>query len=327
VSFLFMRMTFSNLADQFARNIGKNTWGELDGTTKADFNSNLGQRYQFIFSKLSNYQNAITQTSVTVATQQYYHNPMGFISPDSCYITIGSFKYPLIVIFSQHRWDLLNATPVQASAVPRYIFPRVNDFGIYPIPQAAYTITFAFYRRERNLSIEDYSEGTVTVTNDSTTIAGSGTTFTPAMVGRYFSINDPTSDGQGYWYKIATYNSAGSIDLESSFGGTTGSSLTYIIGESPELPEEAHVLLCDGATADYYSGARSDPTKATWWNNKFWTGDGNNSARDSNSKNMIGGLLGMKKSYDDRATVHFTQRKPKLDPLEFKAFSMTITNP
>lgn len=54
-----------------------------------------------------------------------------------------------------------------------------------------------------------YTTGTVTVTTSTGAVAGSGTTFTAAMVGLGFK-----ADGHSVWYRIKTYSSGTSIVIE-----------------------------------------------------------------------------------------------------------------
>ena len=118
--------------------------------------------------------------------------------------------------------------------------------------------------RDRNLTIDDFTTGTVTVTNNDETITHSGTGFTALMVGRWFRV---TQDG--YWYRIASYTSTSSMELETKFEGSSGSSLAYVIGESPELPEEAHILLSYGVTSDWYRGPKKDKKTADDWQKMY----------------------------------------------------------
>lgn len=69
-----------------------------------------------------------------------------------------------------------------------------------------------------------YNTGTVTVTQNFTTVTGVGTAWTAAMVGRQFRVglNAPI-------YTIAQFNSATSIDLDSVWGSDTAATQTYQI--------------------------------------------------------------------------------------------------
>src|SRR3990167_5452352 len=210
-------------------------------------------------------------------------------------VTVGSQKFPMDTVNSQARWNWLN-TLTYTGSIPEFIFPRRDDFGVWPIPSGVNTITFDYHYRDRNLTTEDYTGGTVAVTLNSITITGTDTTFTAAMVGRWFL---PTTARHGYEYRIASFDSTTQLTLESVYEGDTENGLSYRIGESPEIPEEAHILLSQGVTADWYAGPGQDIAKGTWWNNVFWTGDGNKNSRDIGETN--GGLLGLKKRYAQRA--------------------------
>jgi len=305
------------------RNIGKS--GSTDTDILNDFKYNLGQRYQLILSRLSSYINQEKQTATTVASQQYYGYPVGVVSLDNVSITIGSMTYTLSPIYDQITWNQFNALTFQPSAIPHFYFPRKDDFGIWPIPQAAYTINFYAFQRDRNLLVDDYTTGTATLTAGSAVLTGNSTTFTPAMVGRWFTVTDTATPGQGYWYRVSSYTSATELSLNMPWAGSNATTVAYRIGESPEIPEEAHILLPDGTAADFYSGMRNDVTKATWWNNKFFTGDGNNSNRKIGDNTIMGGLIGLVNKYearDDRRLILKNNRP--LSPY-FKVWATTLS--
>jgi len=322
--FVFMRLTYTDIKSAHFRNIGS-PGVFTDTTLLSDFQYNLGQRYQLIFGSLSSYINQDELTSSTVASQQYYYYPPGTVSVDSATITIGSVKYTLNPIYDQGMWNYWNALQIQPTAIPQFIYPRKNDFGIWPIPTAAYTITFQRFYRDRNLLVDDYTTGTIALTNSSTTVVGSGTTFTPAMVGRWLVVTDTSVPGQGYWYRIGGYTNATHITLETYWAADTTASVAYRIGETPEIPEEAHIVLPNGTAADYYSGLRSDSAKATLFNNAFWTGDMNNSARDFTSKNVAGGLIGLIRKYKDRERDNIIIRQPQQLSPSYKIFAESIS--
>ncbi len=261
-------------------------------------------------AKLADYVTQTAQTTSTVADQQYYHYPPGLVSIDAITIAVGTLAFPLTPIYGQATWDAINQYPI-TNDYPRFFFPRRDDFGVWPIPQDTHTLTFNSFVRDRNLSIDDYTTGTVAVTSGSTTLTGTGTTFTAAMVGRWFTINDPTVVGQGYWYRVRTFSSTTVLVLEEAWQGSTASGATYRIGESPEMPEEGHVLLIDGPTADFYAGLRNDSPTATWFNNKFWTGDGDNNFRVVGEEDKVsGGLIGLMNRYASRTKKRLILKRP-----------------
>ena len=69
-----------------------------------------------------------------------------------------------------------------------------------------------------------YSTGTVTVTQDSTTVTGAGTTFTSDMVDRVFKVG--TGDEQ---YRISAFVSTTELTLEKAYIGSTATAQAYNI--------------------------------------------------------------------------------------------------
>ena len=316
-------LTYSDLKSQFLRNI--NLVGSTDANILADFNANLGSRYQLIFAKLQNYKTQQQFTASTVANQQYYGLPPQTVNIDSVVITVGAVNYPMQIINSQYNWDQLNAILIQASARPQFIFPRKDDFGVWPIPQAVYTITFNQWSKDRNMLVDDYNTGTVQVVSGSTSVVGTNTVWTAGMVGRWLQITDTSVNGEGYFYRISAVGSPTTLTLSNSFFGDSNTGLIYRIGEVPEIPEEGHTILCDGVTADYYSGMRKDIASATWFNNKFYTGDGNNNSRNPMENTINGGLIGMSKTWQNRSRKTVIKRKPHLNPLSQKSWATSLS--
>jgi len=71
-----------------------------------------------------------------------------------------------------------------------------------------------------------YNTGTVTVTADSTTVTGAGTTFTAAMAGRQIRVG--ATGGSNYpTYTILKYISATEIELDRPWSGPTQAALAY----------------------------------------------------------------------------------------------------
>lgn len=73
-------------------------------------------------------------------------------------------------------------------------------------------------------TVAPYETGTVAVTNASTTVTGTGTTFTAAMVGRKFRVENQT----GY-YLIKAYVSATELTLEQAYTGDTDTEASYSV--------------------------------------------------------------------------------------------------
>ena len=69
-----------------------------------------------------------------------------------------------------------------------------------------------------------YDTGTVTATQDSTAIVGDGTTFTEAMIGRLFKVDDDDN-----YYEISAFTDTTHITLASSYTGSTTAGADYNI--------------------------------------------------------------------------------------------------
>ena len=261
--------------------------------TKTFLTAEINNVTRLIYNKLAFYVAQREQASVTVASQQYYSVPPDLASIESITVEIGSVKYPLQTVDSQESWNNLNELTYSGSIIPQFYFNRGSDFGIWPIPSTAdYPITLNYIYFPKDMTAEDYNTGTITATHDDATVTGSGTTFTSSMVGQWFKAPD------GMWYKILTYSSATSLELESAYQGTTTAGASYIIGDSPDLPIETHQWIPWAAAAAFYAGPRRDPAHAQTLMNMFWTGDFNNSDRRLSS--AAAGINSIIRNYQSR---------------------------
>lgn len=73
-------------------------------------------------------------------------------------------------------------------------------------------------------AVSNYTTGTISLTNGSATVTGSGTTFIAGDVGKVLRVV-----GENTFYRISSYSSATSVTLASNYTGTTGSGKTYVI--------------------------------------------------------------------------------------------------
>ncbi|HEC65536.1 MAG TPA: hypothetical protein ENI23_09590 [bacterium] len=253
--------------------------------TQTFLKKEINNGMRLIFNRLRMHEIQRVQTASTVADQQFYHKPPDFGTLQVATLTVGGIAYPLEIVDSYNQWNILNETTFTGASIPQFIFVRRDDFGIWPIPaNSSDTITLTYNLLQKDLINIDYTDGTVSTTQNDATVTGSGTTFTAGMVGRWFK-----ADSDGEWYRITSFTNSTSIELESVFEGTAVSGDTYIIGESPEIPTELHELLPHFAAAKFYAGPRRDATKAQEQLNYFYTSDFFNTSRRMN--NAAGGLL------------------------------------
>ena len=229
------------------------------------FKRHLNIGYKKVLAEFGVQQNERTQTTTTVASQQYYQVPYDLIAPKSITLTNGTTVYPITFVESQEQWDNINIASNVTSTVPQYAFYRprfgVNggDIGLWPVPStSAYTMTMVYVATDKNMTQAAYSTGTIVLSNASASVTGSGTTFTPQMVGRYFQVTDSTSNSDGQFYKVATVLTATTLTLEQTYAGASVNGVTYQIAEMFALPEEMQILPIYYALWQYYLVKQND---------------------------------------------------------------------
>ena len=199
-------------------------------------------------------------TTTTVAQQQFYNLPPQVKELINLTVTIGSVKWVPQVAPSRQYWDSLNVIQFYQD-FPSFFFVYNGQVGIFPTPASdGNTITMNYKIRIKDLSQADYTTGTVTATNDSATITGSGTTFIQNMENRWIRIAEPSGDGQ--WYQIQTYVSATEVTLYNKYTGPNVSGGTYTIGEMPIMPEDYQDAALYRALWVYYNSRVPNPAQA-----------------------------------------------------------------
>ena len=288
-----MRTTFTGLRTAF-ENYTQTTANDASSVT--DFRDReLNNAQTFILGYLKSFLQTTVRTTSSVADQQYYSYPVDAVLPllSAVYVD-GNQRYPLQVVEGPDEWNRLNAIQVEALSLPQFVYPRARDFGLYPTPQDSDdTIELEFNLFVKDMSNADYTTGTVTVTTNSATVTGSGTTFASWMAGAWFKAPD------GLWYRIESFDSTTQLTLETVFEGSTASGQTYTVGESPNLPPELIEIIPHYAAAKWFGGPKKDLKAARYHHRMFWTGDPDISAVNENKAQ--GGLLGARKRYASRS--------------------------
>lgn len=211
---------------------------------------------------------SVMTTSISTGGVQFYRMPPNYSKLKDVTITVGNLKWTLDEIRTREEWDKLNVFPYYAN-IPKnfFIYPggdKGGMIGIWPIPSSTGNIiTFNYKFRVPDLSIADYSTGTVGVSNGGTTITGSGTswavTTNTQLESRWIQIPQPTGDN--LWYQIASIDSTTSLTLYQPYQGTTVASGTYTIGQMSLLPEDFQDMLFLKALVYYFSSIVQDKAK------------------------------------------------------------------
>lgn len=238
--------------------------GDKSTTMLTNFKFLLNLGYKDILQTFTGEETEDVRTTSTQTGIRAIKLAPNYIRMHSVTATIGSQVHTLVEEESQERFNerlYLN----RSSSRPEVYFlrPRFGVGGtellLDPIPSnATTTITINYAANARDLSTDSYTTGTVTATNGSQTITGSGTTFTAAMVGRYFQITDTAQTGDGNWYRITGFTSPTVLTIENKYDGLTVSGKTFTISEIFSLPEDMHMLPLYYTMMHYYLGYRQD---------------------------------------------------------------------
>jgi hypothetical protein len=174
-------------------------------------------------------------TANLVLNQQYYQMSSSTLRISEIRVLNGTNYYTPDLVASEEEWNDLNAVTITGSIPSHYYIRGFNEIGLYPIPSASVTsgLLVSHEPQHVDLTQDDYTTGTVTVTNGSVTLTHSATGFTPQMAGRWLQITDGTD---GRWYRIASYTSSSVLSLENYYEGISGSGRTFRIGEIMKIP-------------------------------------------------------------------------------------------
>lgn len=212
--------------------------------------------------------NERTVTDTTVANQANYPVPYNMKQMINVTVLIGSVLYQPAEVATRKQYDALNVIPF-TNDYPQFYYIYNGEMLLWPAPSSGgNTITMHYKERLRDLSVADYTAGTVSVTTNTTTITGSGTSWTTNMADRWIQIPltaSNTTSGDNEWYQISSVASATSLTLKNPYRGGTVAGGTYIIGEVPILAEDYQDLPLYRACYVYYTAIKHDSEKAKYF--------------------------------------------------------------
>jgi hypothetical protein len=244
----------------------------LSNTTQVGFIKNdINQAERLFKNAARRYWTRQEKVTNMVAGQQYYQMPGDFVRVTEVRVNSNGLNFPVILVNSEHLWNKLNIIPAMTINLPTYAFVRgFNEVGLWPTPSAntANGLIVSYEPRLTDMSVDDVSTGTATVTNGSPTVTFSNPIILPSQVGRWFSVTDGTD---GNWYQIATYNSTTGLTLANNYQGlseTTASS-GFVIGSVSQLPEDYHMALPYYAAMNFFL-KRKDMATAGYYRTEFY---------------------------------------------------------
>jgi hypothetical protein len=179
----------------------------------------------------------------------------------------GGYNWPLVQVDSEALWNRFNVIPSNTVIVPQFFFVRGrNEIGLYPTPSVSTTagIVISYEPRMTDMTIDDVTTTTVTVSNGSQYVTSPSSAFSPNMAGMMFSVTDG-SDGN--WYPITAATTT-QLTLENFYQGITESLAPCIIGSVPDIPEEYHLGMVYYGAYQFYL-KRNELASATLYKGLF----------------------------------------------------------
>lgn len=198
---------------------------------------------------------SIITVDIGVGGVQTYRLPSDYSKLKTGTLTIGSLKWTPTEVFTRQDWDRLNVFPYYAD-IPNNFFIWNNKFNLWPVPSTTGNIiSFNYKRRIPDLSLADYTTGTVSIQNGSVSLTGSGTTFVPTTnIGsesRWIQIAQPKGDN--LWYQVQSVDTVTGITLYAPYQGVDVSGGAYVLGQMPILMEDFHDMILWKALVYYFT--------------------------------------------------------------------------
>lgn len=200
------------------------------------------------------------RTISTTDGTQFYDLPNDCDKMVEPIITVGGIVYRPIEVMSWDDWYFINsATNIEGDNVCYYFIDlSTKQIGFWPTPATtSNTITLTYKRKVRDLSIADYTTGTITTaTAASDAIVGSGTSWTTGQEGLSIRITRiaGANGGDGDWYEIEDVASGTAITLTRNYLGQSiaAGSAAYTIGDTMIIPERFQMGPIYWSVAEYW---------------------------------------------------------------------------
>lgn len=204
--------------------------------------------YQELRNDLSIFYDIDSEADTTVAQQAVYTLPVRYRKMVQVKVTVGGDPYYPIPIASRDQFNKLKegvgSSPYSDFPLYYFLHAQVGKYQIefYPAPSSSgNAIEYRFYENPRDIVSADFTDktaGTVSVSNGSASVTGSGTAFASSDVGRYIRF-----DSDGHWYRISAVGGTTSLTLDRNYEGTAISGGNYKLGTVLQIPAEANKII------------------------------------------------------------------------------------
>lgn len=256
-------MTLSEMYDEATEQVG-NTSTRTKSILLAGFNRGLRR----LRSNLRREYTLVTKKFDLEQGQSEYQAPEDIIRGGRIRVVIDGEKVPLVRVDNENKWDMINQTPQTASRPTHYRWIESDIFELYPAPSADVALggLLTYQAKAAPLQTEDYTDGTITVSNGSADIVGAGTVWTTDMIGKVLKLSGDKPHKE--YYRIVDVASNTQLTVENFWQGADGATLAYRIGEQPNVPSEYHNSIVDAGIARYYQ-SRKDQKLAKDFQDNF----------------------------------------------------------
>lgn len=216
--------------------IAKQVAGLTDAASLLKFKRDMNIGASKFLAALGREYNRHSRFTDLVAGQQFYQLPEDAQKLKELIVSTGSYRPPMEQIPDEGTWNFMNMLGI--TGMPSHYWIRGNnEFGLYPTPAHDVTsgIEMVFSPKHVEMTQNDFSDGTVMIDQDSTTLTHSATGFTPKMEGQWFQNTDGSDEN---WYRIASYTNPSVVELENNYQGLSVTIATFRVGQVMDLPEE-----------------------------------------------------------------------------------------
>ena len=189
-------------------------------------------------------------TTVTVNGQQSYNFAINHRKVKTVKVTIGNIDYTLEQVINPQEWDKINRLTTYKTNIPTHYHIRNKKIYLYPTPSTDdYVITIYYLKSPKDMQVENYSTGTIAVTNASANVTGTSTSWTNTQNAQAGSLINIV----GEWYEILSVTDATHLVLTAPYQGVNDASTSYVIGDVPLVPEDFQSLLWIIYVEEYFA--------------------------------------------------------------------------
>ena len=198
--------------------------------------------------------------STTTTIGQYYPLPADFFKLKAASWKLSNVKYPLIEVQNPLIWEQLNQDTANTGTPPTHCYIRHragrDDIGLYPNPGSnsdTNGLLIYYIIDPPDLSVDDSTLTVAGFTNDYETVTPAAAGFTSVMIDdKRWLKPDPATGGDGNWYRMTTFTSTSSIELDRKYEGLTDASVSLTVAQIPLLPKNTDHLPAYFAAAHFF---------------------------------------------------------------------------